>query len=65
MIEMTLKEEAKKAHNEHMADYRLGLENFLKLCDKYGWKIMEEVVTEYRREHPELRSNDGTNGNLE
>jgi hypothetical protein len=65
MIEMTLKEEAKKAYNEHMADYRLGLENFLKLCDKYGWKTMEEVVTEYRREHPEMRSNDGTNGNLE
>jgi hypothetical protein len=48
-----------------MADYRLGSEHFLKLCDKYGWEIMEEVVTEYRRELPELRRNDGTKGNLE
>ncbi len=64
MIEMILKE-AKKAYDEHMADYRLGSEHFLKLCDKYGWEIMEEVVTEYRREHQELRPNDGTKGNLE
>jgi hypothetical protein len=54
MNDMTLKEEAKKAYNEHMADYRLGSEHFLKLCDKYGLEIMEEVVTEYRLEHPEL-----------
>jgi hypothetical protein len=47
MNEMTLKKEAKKAYNEHMADYRLGSEHFMKLCDKYGWEIMEEVVTEY------------------
>ena len=60
-----MKEEAKKAYNEHMADYRLGSEHFLKLYDKYGLEIMEEVVTEYRREHPELKSNDGTNGNIE
>jgi beta-galactosidase/beta-glucuronidase len=48
-----------------MADYRLGSEHFLKLCDKYGLEIMEEVVTEYRGEHPELKPNDGRNGNLE
>jgi hypothetical protein len=60
-----LKEGAKKAYNEHMADYRLGSEHFLKLSDKYGLEIMEEVMTEYRREHPELKPNDGTNGNLE
>jgi hypothetical protein len=65
MNEMTLKEEAKIAYNEHMADYRLGSQHFLKLCDKYGWELMEEVVTEYRREHPELRSNDGKKENLE
>ena len=45
MNDMTLKEEAKKVYNELMADYRLGSEHFLKLCDKYGLEIMEEVVT--------------------
>jgi hypothetical protein len=54
----TLKEEAKKAYKEYMADYNLPSEYFLKLCDKYGWHIMDEVVTEYRREHPELGPND-------